>query len=337
MASAVCLPRVVEAETRRIELRGVIYKVTKECAVVANRPCHSYAESELYMWRDSWRGPDMEDSRPTKIVRPPKFSLAGLVADLNILRNFGGLLYTLTMLRLNVRYKQSILGWLWAVLQPLSLMLIYTVVFSTVATVHTGRFAYPVFVFSGLLPWIFFASAVSNATSGLVNHSYLLTRVYFPREIIPFSYAAAALVDFLIASLILGALMLYYRISLTFTALIAVPVVVVLSLFGTGVALLLSALQARFRDVGVAMPLLLQVWMFATPVVYPLEAVPRRFRTICLANPVAGLIDSFRRVVLQGVFPDLPMLCYSTLFAVAFFAVAYSIFKILDANMADII
>src|SRR5207248_4467066 len=154
----VCIQRVVEAETRRIEVRGVIYRVTKECAVVAN---HHRAilmpKASLYMWRDSWPGPDMGDSRPTKIVRPPKFSLAGLVADLNILRNFGGLLYTLTMLRLNVRYEQSVLGWLWAVLEPLSLMLIYTVVFSMVATVHTGRVAYPLFVFSGLLPWIFFA------------------------------------------------------------------------------------------------------------------------------------------------------------------------------------
>lgn len=286
---------------------------------------------------NSWPAPDIECSRPTKIVRPPQFSIAGFLADLNILGNFGGLLYTLTMLRLNVRYKQSVLGWLWAALQPLSLMLIYTVVFSTVATVRTGRIAYPIFVFSGLLPWIFFATSVSTGTSGLVNHSYLLTRVYFPREVIPFSYAAAALVDFLIAALILGGLMVYYRISLTITALLAIPVVLVLALFGAGVALLLSALQARFRDVGVAMPLFMQIWMFATPVVYPLEAVPGRFRTICLANPVAGLVDSFRRVVLQGVFPDLPLLCYSTLFAIAFFAIAYSVFKILDANMADII
>jgi lipopolysaccharide transport system permease protein len=216
-------------------------------------------------------------------------------------------------------------------------MLTYTVVFSTVATVHTGKIPYPVFVFSGLLPWVFFASAVSNATSGLVNHSYLLTRVYFPREIIPFSYVAAALVDFLIASLILGCLMLYYRIPLTFNALIAVPVVLVLTLFGMGVALLLSALQARFRDIGVAMPLLLQIWMFGTPIVYPLDAVPARFRTLCLANPVAGLVDSFRRVVLQGLFPDVAMLCYSTLFAFVFFTIAYGIFKILDADMADVI
>jgi lipopolysaccharide transport system permease protein len=216
-------------------------------------------------------------------------------------------------------------------------MLLYTIVFSTVTTVHTGGIAYPVFVFSGLLPWVFFASSITNATNGLVNHSYLLTRVSFPREIIPLSYVAAALVDFLIASLILGGLMLHYRISLTFTALLAIPVVFLLTLFGTGVALLLSALQARFRDVGVGMPLLLQIWMFATPVVYPLDAIPGRFRTVCLANPVAGLVDSFRRVVLEGKSPNVALLSYSALFAIVFFTIAYMIFKILDSDMADVI
>ncbi len=288
------------------------------------------------MPRRSWQ-PIGEDLRPLKVMRPPKVSLAALVTGLDTLRSFGGLLYTLTTLRLNVRYKQSVLGWLWAALQPLSLMLIYTVVFTTVTTVDTRGIAYPVFVFSGLLPWVFFASSVSNATSSLVNHSYLLTRVYFPREIVPFSYVAAALVDFLIASLILGGLMLYYRVALTLTALLAVPIVFVLILFGTAVALLFSALQARFRDVGVAMPLLLQIWMFATPVVYPLGAVPGRFRTLCLLNPLAGIIDSFRRVVLQGTFPDAPTMCYSALFSIAFFVIAYIIFKNLDANMADVI
>jgi lipopolysaccharide transport system permease protein len=165
-----------------------------------------------------WQAIDTEVSRSVKVIRPPKFSLAALVIGLDTLRGFGGLLYTLTAVRLKVRYKQSVLGWLWAVLQPLSLMLTYTVVFSKVTTVHTDGIAYPVFVFSGLLPWVFFTSGVSNATSGLVNHAHLLTRVYFPREIIPFSYIAAALVDFVIASFILGVLMMYYRIPLSSVA-----------------------------------------------------------------------------------------------------------------------
>jgi lipopolysaccharide transport system permease protein len=274
---------------------------------------------------------------PIRVIRPPRVSLAALLSNLHTLRSSGGLLYALTALRLNVRYKQSILGWLWAVLQPLSLMMIYTAVFTKVMPVDTRGIAYPIFVFSGLLPWIFVSSSVSNSASSLVNHSYLLTRVYFPREIVPFSYVAAALVDFLIASVILGGLMLYYRVAFRTTVFFAVPIVFVLILFGTATALLLSALQARFRDVGVALPLLLQVWMFATPIVYPLRAVPTHLRTLSLVNPLAGIIDSFRLVVVQGTLPDLPALCYSTLFSIMFFIVAYITFKTLDANMADVI
>jgi lipopolysaccharide transport system permease protein len=259
------------------------------------------------------------------------------VRGLRNLFHFRGLLYALTMLRLHVRYKQSILGWFWAVLQPLCLMLLYTLVFSTVTSVRTGGIPYPVFVFSGLLPWVFFASSITTSTSGLVSHSYLLTRVYFPREIIPFSYVAAAFVDFLIASFILGGLLFYYRIPLTRTALLAVPIMLFLIVFATGVALLMSALQARFRDIGVAMPLLIQVWMFATPVVYPLAAIPERFRPICLANPVAGLIESFRQAVLNGRVSDGRMLAYSAASACALFICSYIAFKNLDANMADFV
>jgi lipopolysaccharide transport system permease protein len=272
-----------------------------------------------------------------KIIRPPRVSIQAAIRGLRSLFGFRGLLYALTMLRLHVRYKQSILGWLWAVLQPLCLMLLYTLVFSTVATVRTGGIPYPVFVFSGLLPWVFFSSSITTSTSGLVAHSYLLTRVYFPREIIPLSYVAAAFVDFLIASVILAGLMLYYGIHITRTALLAVPIMLSLMVFATAVALLMSALQARFRDIGVAMPLIIQVWMFATPVVYPLTAIPDRFRPICLANPVAGLIESFRQAVLNGTFSNGRMLAYSALSSCALFICSYIVFKNLDANMADFV
>lgn len=289
------------------------------------------------MLRDSRQPTGSEDTRVVRVILPPRFSLATLRINLHTLLRFHELLYTLTTFRLKLRYKQSVLGWLWALIQPLSLMLIYTFVFSSVTRLHTGGVAYPVFVFSGLLPWIFFANSVSSATTGLVNYSHLLTRVSFPTEIIPLSYVAAAFVDFTIASLVLGCLMFHYGIPLTLTALLALPLVFILVLLGTGVALLFSAIQARFRDMGVAMPLLLQVWMFATPVVYPLNAIPRRFRLICFANPVATLVDSFRGVLLQGTLPDPSLLVYSTVFSIIFFALAYMVFKVLDSNMADVI
>ena len=277
------------------------------------------------------------DARPLKIIRPPRISLLTFVSGIASLCTSSDLLYTLTALRLSVRYKQSVLGWIWAVIQPLSLMIIYTLVFTRVLTVQTGGIAYPVFAFAGLLPWLFFATAVTNATTSLVNNSYLLTRVSFPREMVPISYVAAAVVDFLIASFVLAGLMLYYRVAPKATIFLSIPIIFFLILFGTGVSLLLAALHARFRDIGVGMPLLLQVWMFATPIVYPLDAVPARFRALCLLNPLAGIVDGFRRAVLQGLPPEPSTFLYPALSSIVVFIIAYIVFKNLDANMADVI
>src|SRR6476661_10849519 len=157
--------------------------------------------------------------RSVSVIRPPSFSLRTIVSGMTTLFGYRDLLYTLTFFRLAIRYKQSALGWIWAALQPLSLMIIYTLIFSRVARVTSEGMPYPVFVFSGLLPWIFFASAVSNAINGLIHYPALLTKMYFPREIIPLSYVFAALVDLLIACLILFGLMMYYRVSLSWNAL----------------------------------------------------------------------------------------------------------------------
>src|SRR6202035_3639023 len=164
------------------------------------------------------------DGRPVKIIRPPSFSLSTIFIGLRMLVQYSDLLYTLSLFRLNVRYKQSALGWTWAALQPLALMGIYTVIFTRVATITTGGTPYPVFVFSGLLPWIFFSTSIASAVHGLVLHPNLLTKMYFPREIIPLSYLAAGLADFCIASLILGGLMVHYKVALTWNVLYAIPI-----------------------------------------------------------------------------------------------------------------
>src|SRR6266478_6876931 len=146
-----------------------------------------------------------------RVIRPATFSLSTVVLGLRTLLHYSDLLYTLSMFRLNVRYKQSALGWAWAALQPLALMGIYTIIFTRVTTVATGGVPYPVFVFSALLPWIFFSSTISNAVNGLVLYPNLLTKMYFPREIIPLSYVLAALTDFCIAAVILTGVMAYYK------------------------------------------------------------------------------------------------------------------------------
>ena len=276
-------------------------------------------------------------NRPIRIIRPPSFSPLNLLRELRGLWQYRDLFYTLTVHRIKVRYKQSLLGLAWAILQPLSLMLIYTVIFSVIARVPSEGAPYAVFAYAALLPWTFFSSALTNATQGLVNHSQLVTKVYFPREIVPLTYVSAALFDFCIASLFLVALFFYYGVSLTAYALWAIPILVLLTLLATALSLIFSVIQVRFRDVGVAMPLLLQLWMFASPVVYPLSAVPQRWRALYVLNPMVGVIENFRRAVLQGVEPDFQSLGVSVVVAAVVLPLAYLYFKRVEATMADII
>lgn len=275
--------------------------------------------------------------RPIRIIRPPSFSPFNLLRELRGLWQYRDLFYTLSVHRIKVRYKQSILGLAWAILQPLSLMLIYTVIFSKIAKVPSEGAPYAVFAYAALLPWTFFSSALTNATSGLVNHTQLVTKVYFAREILPLTYVSAALFDFCVASTFLIALFFYYGVSLTVYALWAIPIMLLLTMLATAFSLVFSVIQVRFRDVGVAMPLLLQLWMFAVPVVYPLSAVPERLRGFYALNPLVGVIENFRRVMLQGTPPDLYSLGISALVAAVLLPAAYLYFKRVEATMADII
>lgn len=275
--------------------------------------------------------------RPVKVIRPPTFSVSTISTGLRTLTQYSDLLYTLSLFRLNVRYKQSALGWIWAALQPLALMGIYTIIFTRVTTIATGGTPYPIFVFSALLPWLFFSSTISNAVNGLVLYPNLLTKMYFPREIIPLSYLIASLTDFCVASIILAGLMFHYKIPLTWHLLYAIPIVAILAGFAAAIAMFFSAIQVRFRDVGLAMPFLLQIWMFTVPVVYSLQAVPERLRGLYLIDPVAGLIESFRRVVIGGAGPDIRTLVFCGTIVVASLPLAYLFFKSSEATMADVI
>jgi lipopolysaccharide transport system permease protein len=277
------------------------------------------------------------DASTNVVIRPPSMSPVALIRAIRHLMQYRDLLHTLSVHRLKVRYKQSILGPTWALLQPLALMLIYTVIFSRIVRVPTNGKPYAVFAYCALLPWTFFSTSVSTATNSLVTHFNLVTKVYFPREILPLTYVVAALVDFLLASTVLTALMLYYRVPLTGYALMAVPILVVLIAFTIGVSLLLCAVQVRYRDIGVAMPLVLQLWMFASPVVYPLSAVPANWRALYLLNPLAGTVENFRRVVLDGVAPNLYALTTAAAVAFIVLPVAYIYFKHVEATVADII
>ena len=277
------------------------------------------------------------EERRVKIIRPPSFSPTRLVGDLVVLARYRDLLYTLSVHRVKVRYKQSVLGIAWAILQPLSLMLIYTAIFSLIARMPSDGAPYAIFAYTALLPWTCFSTALTNATNGLVSHSSLVTKVYFPREILPLTYVLAALFDLMVASSVLVGLMIYYRVSLTVNALYALPIILVLTIFMTAVSLFFSATQVRFRDVGVAIPLLMQLWMFATPIIYPLSAVPEGVRSVYMLNPMVGVVESFRRAILQGAAPDPYALGIAALISLILLPLSYLYFKHVEATVADII
>jgi lipopolysaccharide transport system permease protein len=274
-------------------------------------------------------------SRPVSEICPPSLSGISLIANLAKLAQYKDLIWTLSIHRIKVRYKQSVLGVLWAFLQPISMMLIFTFIFSFIARMPSDGLPYAIFAYTALLPWNYFSTSVSNATNSLVSHAQFVTKVYFPREILPISYIVAALFDFSVAGILLVGLMVYYHVTLTINGLYVVPIVLVVSCFALAISLFLSATQVRFRDVGVAVPLLLQVWLFATPVIYPLSAVPQRWRTLYLLNPMAGIIENFRRVMLTGSAPESRSLLISAAISVALLVVSYLYFKLSEATMAD--
>jgi lipopolysaccharide transport system permease protein len=271
------------------------------------------------------------------VLRPPRFSLAGLWRSVIVLTHYRDLLVVLTMHRIKVRYKQSALGPVWAVVQPLAMMVVFAAVFSVITRVPAGPYPYAVFAYAGLLPWTAFAAALSSASVSMVSHASLVTRVAFPREILPLTYVAAALFDLAIASTVLAAMMAYYGIALTPAALWVLPIMAVLAAFTTAVSLALCAVNVRFRDIGVGMPLLLQFWMFASPVIYPLDAVPAEWRRLYLLNPLAGFVDGFRRAVLDGRAPDAESLATAIIVTLIALPLAYGWFKHVDATMADVV
>lgn len=276
--------------------------------------------------------------RRKKVMRAPSFSLAGLSDDIRTLYQYRDLLYTLSVHRVKVRYKQSILGITWAIVQPLSLMLIYTLIFTVITKMPSNSSVpYPVLTYAALLIWTFFSTALTGATNGLVSHNQLVTKVYFPREILPLTYVIAALFDLLIASFVLLGLMLYFQVPLTFNALYAIPIVAIMTMFITAISFIFSAAQVRFRDIGMALPLMLQIWMFATPVVYPLSAVPERFRSLYMLNPMVGVVENFRRVIVEAAPPNFYEVGISALLSLILLPLAYIFFKHVEATIADII
>jgi lipopolysaccharide transport system permease protein len=275
------------------------------------------------------------------VIEPPSIRGLNIRRELARLPEFSDLLWTLTLHRVRVRYKQSRLGIAWAMLQPLAMMAVFTLMFTFIGRAPAADVPYPLFAYAALLPWSSFSSGLSSATGSLTGHASLLTKVYFPREILPLTYVAAALVDFAIASLALAALMAIYGVGLAPAALWALPAILVMTAFLVSAGLLLAALQVRYRDVALAMPVALQVWLFASPVLYPLSAVkaslPDSLYRLYILNPMAGVVDGFRRALVLHQRPDLEALGAGALVAALLLPATYFYFKYTEQTMADVL
>ena len=248
------------------------------------------------------------------------------------------LLWLVTEREIKVRYKQSVLGVLWAILQPLSLMIVMTVFFSWFARMPSDGIPYPLFVYSALLPWIFFSTSLSFAIPSLITNAHIITKIYFPREIVPLASVLAALLDFLIASAVFLLILAYYRVQLTWNLLFLLPLLAIQIAFTTGVCLLLSAFTVLYRDVRHMLPLLIQIWMFFTPILYPASVVPGRWRVVYfMLNPMAVIIDGYRHAVVQGLPTQLSYIGLAALVSCVLLWLGYKYFKHLEREFADIV
>jgi lipopolysaccharide transport system permease protein len=246
------------------------------------------------------------------------------------------LLFFLTWRDVKVRYKQTALGAAWAILQPLFMMIIFTIFFGRLAGVDSAGIPYPLFALAGLVPWTFFSNSITASGNSLVGSANLITKVYFPRLIVPAAAMLAGLVDFLLAFLMLCVLMIYYRVALTAQVLFLPVLVFLTALFGLGVGTWMSALNVKYRDVRFALPFVIQLWLFVSSVILPSSSVPQKWRWILMLNPMSGIIEGYRSA-LFGLPFDWPALGMASVLTVLVLLYAIYSFGRVERSFADII
>jgi lipopolysaccharide transport system permease protein len=247
------------------------------------------------------------------------------------------LLVNLTRREVMGRYTQSIFGVGWAIAQPLATMAVFTFVFSRLAKIPSGGAPYPVFAYAALVPWFFFSNSVNSGTLSLITYRNIVTKTYFPREIIPFAQVCSRLLDFVSAAALFALLMIYYQVPVGPWALLTPVFFVLLLLFTTGVTLATSAVNVFYRDVNPVVQIGLQLWLYLTPVAYALSQVSTRYRWLFVLNPLSAIVEGFRSVLVFGRAPDWGLTAVSASMTLALFAAAFVMFKRMDKYFADVI
>lgn len=250
---------------------------------------------------------------------------------------YRGLLWTLTLSELKARHRQTVLGILWAIVQPIAMMLVFVVVFSVAARVPlAGDTPYALFAYAGLVPWLFFANSLSQGLPSIVANMNLVTKASFPREVIPLSKMLVVGFDFGVGMGLLGLLMLVYGVPIG-KAWLVVPIMVLMEvIFTAGFVLAAAAMYVVKRDLGSILPLLLQCGMFLSPVVYPVSAIPEQYQALYMSNPMAVILESQRQALLQGVVPTATQVLPTAVIAAIALSAGYVVFKRVERRFADV-
>ena len=277
---------------------------------------------------------EIEGRKPTVIIQPRK----GLFDfDLQAIWHYRELLYILIWRDVKIRYKQTAIGAAWAILQPLLMMVIFTVVFRKFANVPSDGLPYPIFAYTALLPWQYFAQAISRSTVSLVATPDMISKVYFPRLIVPIAASLGPMVDFALAFVILLGMMVWYGIAPTAGVLLLPGFIGLALLTVLSVSLFCSALNVKYRDVGHAIPFLVQVWMYASPVAYSVSMVPEQWRLLYSLNPMVGVIEGFRWALLDKSSPDVIAIAVSSAVMLLLLLGGLIYFRQMERTFADVI
>lgn len=256
--------------------------------------------------------------------------------DLQKLWHYRDLLFVLTVRDIKVRYKQTVLGILWVVIQPVLMMAFFTLIFGRLAGMPSDGVPYPIFAYAGLLPWTFFSNALNSSANSLVGNSSLITKVYFPRMIIPIAAVGAVLVDFIIAFGLLIFLMFYYGIGFSRNILMLPILAFLTALSAIGAGMWMSALNVKYRDIRYALPFIIQIGMFATPVIYPSTLIPEKWRWLLKLNPLTGIIEAFRSSIFGQPF-DFTGLGISIFIIIIILIYSVYTFRRMERSFADIV
>jgi len=275
----------------------------------------------------------MMNTEPLVVIQP---SQSWRLLSLKDLWAYRELLFFLTWRDVKVRYKQTALGAAWAILQPLFMMVIFTIFFGRLAGVDSGGIPYPLFALAGLVPWTFFSNAITQSGNSLVGSSHLITKVYFPRLIVPAAAMLAGLVDFALAFGLFVVMMVYYSVVPTMHLLFLPVLILLTALFALGVGTWFSALNVKYRDVRFALPFLIQIWLFVSSVILPSSALPQKYRLLLMLNPMSGIIEGYRSS-LFGLPFDWTAISVASAITVAVLGYAIYSFSRVERSFADII